>query len=102
MSVIVNIHEAKTNFSRLLAQVDKGEEVIISKAGKPVARLIPFEEEPKRRLAGSGKSLKVRQYEFLFNYSKKGETFYEDTDGIGHQSLQNGWKDDGYVEATNQ
>lgn len=55
MPVIVNIHEAKTNFSRLLTQVDKGEEVIISKAGKPVARLIPFEEKPKRRLAGSGK-----------------------------------------------
>ena len=55
MSVIVNIHEAKTNFSRLLAQVDKGEEVIISKAGKPVARLIPFEEKPKGRFAGSGK-----------------------------------------------
>jgi prevent-host-death family protein len=55
MSVIVNIHEAKTNFSRLLAQVGKGEEVIISKAGKPIARLIPFEEKPKRRVAGSGK-----------------------------------------------
>jgi prevent-host-death family protein len=55
MSVIVNIHEAKTNFSRLLAQVEKGEEVIISKAGKPIARLIPFEEKPKRRVAGSAK-----------------------------------------------
>jgi prevent-host-death family protein len=55
MPVIVNIHEAKTNFSRLLVQVNEGEEVIISKAGKPVARLIPFEEKPKRRLAGSGK-----------------------------------------------
>lgn len=55
MSVIVNIYEAKTNFSRLLAQVDKGEEVIISKAGKPIARLIPFEEKLKRRFAGSGK-----------------------------------------------
>jgi len=55
MSVIVNIHEAKTNFSHLLAQVDKGEEIIISKAGKPVARLIPFEEKPKRRVSGSGK-----------------------------------------------
>jgi prevent-host-death family protein len=55
MSIIVNIHEAKTNFSRLLAQVDKGEEVIISKAGKPIARLIPFEEKPKRRVSGSGK-----------------------------------------------
>ena len=55
MSVIVNIHEAKTNFSRLLARLNKGEEVIISKAGKPVARLVPFEEKLKRRVAGSGK-----------------------------------------------
>ncbi len=55
MPIIVNIHEAKTNFSRLLAQANNGEEVIISKAGKPVARLIPFEEKLKRRLTGSGK-----------------------------------------------
>ena len=39
----VNIHEAKTHLSRLLAQVAKGEEVIIARAGKPLARLIPIE-----------------------------------------------------------
>ncbi len=55
MPVIMNIHEAKTNFSRLLAKLDKGEEIIISKAGKPIARLIPFEERLKRRVPGSGK-----------------------------------------------
>jgi prevent-host-death family protein len=48
----VNIHEAKTHFSRLLAKVGKGEEVIISKAGKPIARLIPIEEKPIKRDAG--------------------------------------------------
>ncbi|OGQ00811.1 MAG: antitoxin [Deltaproteobacteria bacterium RBG_19FT_COMBO_52_11] len=51
----VNIHEAKTHFSRLLAQVRKGEEIIISKSGKPVARLVPFEEKPVRRVPGSAK-----------------------------------------------
>ena len=39
----VNIHEAKTNLSRLLEKVAAGEEVIIAKAGKPVARLVRIE-----------------------------------------------------------
>jgi prevent-host-death family protein len=39
---IFNIHEAKTHFSKLLARVLSGEEVVIAKAGKPVARLLPF------------------------------------------------------------
>jgi len=37
-----NIHEAKTHFSELLERVSNGEEVIIAKAGKPVARILPF------------------------------------------------------------
>lgn len=39
---MVNVHVAKTTLSRLLEAVSKGEDVVISKAGKPVARLIPF------------------------------------------------------------
>jgi prevent-host-death family protein len=47
---VVNIHEAKTHLSRLLQQVAEGEEVIISKAGTPIARLVPFDRpsEPRR------------------------------------------------------
>lgn len=37
----VNIHEAKTNLSKLLKKVEEGEEVIIAKAGEPIARLVP-------------------------------------------------------------
>ena len=37
-----NIHEAKTQFSRLLAAVEKGEEVVIARAGKPVAKVVPL------------------------------------------------------------
>ena len=37
-----NVHEAKTHFSKLLKRVMSGEEVVIAKAGKPVARLVPF------------------------------------------------------------
>lgn len=43
MSVNVNIHEAKTHLSRLLEQVAAGEQVVISKAGKPVADLVPHQ-----------------------------------------------------------
>jgi len=41
MTVSVNIHEAKTHLSRLLEQVAAGERVVISKAGRPVADLVP-------------------------------------------------------------
>lgn len=40
--IIFNIHEAKTHFSKLLERVRNGEEVVIAKAGKPVARILPF------------------------------------------------------------
>ncbi|SRR5579871_4816549 len=47
----VNVHEAKTNFSKLLQRVALGEEVIIAKAGVPVAKLVPiYPEKPKRTL----------------------------------------------------
>jgi prevent-host-death family protein len=42
----VNVHEAKTHLSRLLSRVQRGEEVIIAKAGRPIARLLPFEAKP--------------------------------------------------------
>jgi prevent-host-death family protein len=51
----VNIHEAKTNLSKLLARVALGEEVIIAKAGTPVAKLVRFEVNPKTRVFGSAK-----------------------------------------------
>ncbi len=42
MSTVVNIHEAKTHLSRLLERVKNGEEIILAKAGKPYARLVPL------------------------------------------------------------
>ena len=51
----VNIHEAKTHLSRLLEKVSAGEEVIIAKAGKPVAKLVPIKSAPKKRFLGSAK-----------------------------------------------
>ena len=55
MPVQVNIHEAKTHLSKLLARVREGEEIIIAKAGSPVARLVPVVDRPARRLPGSAK-----------------------------------------------
>ncbi len=49
----VNIHEAKTHLSRLLERVALGEEVIIAKAGTPVAKLVPVNRRPKKRVLGS-------------------------------------------------
>ncbi len=53
----VNIHQAKTNLSRLLEEVGEGAEIIIARAGKPVARLVPVQKTGKRRKLGvlSGK-----------------------------------------------
>jgi prevent-host-death family protein len=47
-----NIHEAKSNLSRLIELAAAGEEVIIAKAGKPVARLVPYTEKKKPRRLG--------------------------------------------------
>jgi prevent-host-death family protein len=43
---MVNVHEAKTQLSRLLLRVEAGEEVIIARGGKPIARLVPLEIAP--------------------------------------------------------
>jgi len=51
----VNIHEAKTHLSKLLERVALGEEVIIAKAGTPVAKLVPIDEKPQTRVFGSAK-----------------------------------------------
>jgi prevent-host-death family protein len=45
----VNVHEAKTHFRRLLERVAAGEEVVIARAGKPVARLVPIAPEEPRK-----------------------------------------------------
>ena len=46
----VNMHEAKTNLSKLIAFLDKGEEIIIAKAGNPVAKLVSYVPSKKRRI----------------------------------------------------
>ncbi|HEY9790218.1 MAG TPA: type II toxin-antitoxin system Phd/YefM family antitoxin [Candidatus Obscuribacterales bacterium] len=55
----VNIHEAKTHLSKLLEEVARGEEVIISKAGKPIAKLVPLDKKTNKRKPGGMKG-KIR------------------------------------------
>jgi prevent-host-death family protein len=49
---MVNIHEAKTNFSRLVERAEHGEEILIGRSGKPVARLVPYHESRAPRTPG--------------------------------------------------
>lgn len=51
----MNIHEAKTHFSKLLARLGQGEEIVIGRAGRPVARLVPFSPRATRREPGSAR-----------------------------------------------
>ena len=52
MAKPVNIHAAKTHFSRLVERAANGEEIIIAKAGKPKARLVPYQPPRKKRIGG--------------------------------------------------
>lgn len=53
----VNVHEAKTHLSRLLERVAAGEEIIISKAGKPMAKLRPLSKPLTNRIPGRDKGV---------------------------------------------
>ena len=52
MSTTVNIHEAKTHFDRLVEQAEAGHEILIARAGSPVARLVPLAGFPVRKNLG--------------------------------------------------
>lgn len=52
----VNIHEAKTQLSRFIDQATLGESIIIARAGRPVARLVPLEAVKQTRQLGLGKA----------------------------------------------
>ncbi len=49
----LNIHEAKTHLSRLLDEVCAGESIVIAKAGKPIAKLVPFSSSKTQRTGGT-------------------------------------------------
>ncbi len=49
---VLNIHDTKTHFSKLIERVTAGEEIIISKAGVPVAKLVSYQEDETPRKPG--------------------------------------------------
>ena len=50
MPETINVHDAKTHFSKLLEKAHQGQEIIVAKAGKPYARLVPLADpQPQRR-----------------------------------------------------
>ena len=57
--ITVNIHDAKTNFSKLIDAVSRGEEIVIAKAGKPAAKLVPIRVSAPTRKPGALKG-KIR------------------------------------------
>ena len=77
MSTTVNVHEAKTHLSRLLEQARQGEEVIIAKAGKPVARLVAIKEERKRRVPGTARGQIRIAVDFDAPLPEDVQTFFE-------------------------
>lgn len=57
MSKPINVYQAKTHFSELLDRAAAGEEIVIAKAGRPIAMIIPIPSKPPRRVPGRGKGL---------------------------------------------
>jgi len=49
----VNTHEAKSRLSRLLTEVERGEEIVVARAGRPVAKLVPYREEGPKPKPGA-------------------------------------------------
>ena len=55
--MLINIHDAKTRFSKIINQVLKGDEIIIARDGKPLIRLVPYTEKPEIRKSGQFKGI---------------------------------------------
>jgi prevent-host-death family protein len=60
----VNIHDAKTQLSRLIARVERGERIVIARAGKPVAELRPARKVKRRSRALDDPLLRVEEYSY--------------------------------------
>jgi len=74
---IVNIHQAKTNLSKLIAKALAGEEVVIAKAGKPVVKLTTYIEKLKPRKPGMWKGKVWMSEDFDEEDEEINKSFYE-------------------------
>jgi len=75
---IINIHQAKTNLSRLIEKTLSGEDVIIAKAGKPVAKLVPYKKTLKPRKPGLWKGKVWMSDDFNEEDKEINKLFYGD------------------------
>ncbi|MDA2953159.1 MAG: type II toxin-antitoxin system prevent-host-death family antitoxin [Actinomycetota bacterium] len=57
MRITVGMHEAKTNFSRLVRQANDGDDVVVENNGSPVARIVPYVEPARRRKGGFARGM---------------------------------------------
>ena len=74
---IINIHQAKTNLSKLIAMTLAGEDVIIAKAGKPVAKIVAYKEKVKPRKPGLWKGKIWMSDDFNDEDPEINKLFYE-------------------------
>lgn len=75
--MIVNVHEAKSDLSKLLARAEAGEEIIIARAGTPVARLVALKPAPKRRFGSWAGRFEIDDEELLAPLSDEESRLWE-------------------------
>lgn len=63
-NMIVNIHDAKTNFSKYIVQALQGEEVIVAKNGEPLVKIVPLKQAEETRISGLSHGMVVLQDDF--------------------------------------
>src|SRR2546430_3626799 len=78
VTVQVNVYEAKTQLSKLLEQVEAGEDVVIARNGKPVAKLVRADAPPPRRVPGAWKGKVWMADDFDEEADEINEMFYGD------------------------
>ncbi len=62
--LVVDIADAKARFSRLIERVERGEEIVIARSGRPVAKLLPYEEPRSPRAPGGWEGRVTIAYDF--------------------------------------
>ena len=77
MATVVNVHDAKTHFSKLLSRIHEGEEIIIAKSGIPVAKLVPIERKVAKRVPGTAKGKVSLSFDFQKEISNEDREGFE-------------------------
>ena len=73
---IINIYQAKTHLSKILASLSEGEEIILGKFGKPVAKIVPYSPAKKARTPGILKGKLTISPDFIKESAEVNQLFY--------------------------